>query len=117
MDTPSGAALHSDDDAARSEAARLMGKSRTEAKVTAARANVAKAAEARRGKPMSEEHRQKLREAYQARRMAQGLDTVPAEPTEKRRPGRPRKQETPEEGTAEPAVKRGKGRPRKDRTQ
>ena len=99
MDTEkTGAALHGEDATARKSAASLMGQARTEKKIAAARVNVERATEARRGVPMSEAHKAKLRDAYAARRQreqeeraALGLDTViVAEP--KRPRGRPKKQ-------------------------
>lgn len=56
-----------DDDSARSEAARMMGRSRSPRKVETARANAAKAAAARTGKPMSQEQKDKIGATMKAR--------------------------------------------------
>ena len=102
-----GANLRAEDSEARSFAAQMLGSVRTERKTATSRANAAKATEARRGKPMTEEHKAKLRQAYLARREAQGITT---EAKQARPVGRPRK-EPPADGTTTP--KRGRGRPRK----
>jgi hypothetical protein len=110
MDTP-GADMHGDDPEARREAARLMGKARSERKIQAARA----VAESRRGTKWTEEQKAQLRIAQAARRERERLAREAAGAgavvgTEKQRPGRPRTR--PE--TADPdAPKRGPGRPRK----
>ena len=95
-----GVDLQGGTEEARREAASMMGKAKTERKSASSRANIAKATAARQGKPMSEEHKEKLREAYRIRqekewqeKLAQG--DLPPEPKEKRKPGRPKK-ETPE---------------------
>lgn len=68
-----GQVMHGDDAESRREAARMMGKARTEKKIAASRANVVRASEANRGKSPSEETRQKLREAQAARRERERL--------------------------------------------
>lgn len=112
---PIGANLQGGDEEARKKAASMMGKARTERKYAAAVANAQK----RKGKPLSEEHKAKLREAQQERRereqverAALGLDA--AEGTEKKPVGRPRKATTAGD-THSP--KRGRGRPKKSETQ
>ena len=112
MDTENtaGQALHSDDPDARRQAAALMGAARTERKSQSSRENVKAATEARRGKPMSEEHKAKIA----ATRLAQEAARKQAAPVianvEKKPPGRPRKDHADVETAGE---KRGRGRPRK----
>ena len=91
-----GASLRGDDADARKQAASLMGQARTDRKIEAARENVAKATEARRGKPMSEEHKNKIAAARLAGEAArrQARPSLPV--AEKRGPGRPKKQEETE---------------------
>ena len=111
MDTEkSGAALHGEDEAARSEAARMMGRARTERKAQAARLNGAK-------NTFTDETRAKLREAQAARRererqerAAAGIVEVVKEP---KKPGRPAKIKPDVE--AQP--KRPRGRPKKQNEQ
>lgn len=104
-----GADLQGGDAEARTEAARTLGSIRTERKSESSRANAAKATEARKGKPMSDAHKEKLRLAYHARMEA--TDKT-AQTTDKKPVGRPRKVQT--EATANDTPKRGRGRPRKD---
>jgi hypothetical protein len=75
------------------QAMSVIGRARTEKKIAAARAT----AEARKGKPLSEEHKAKLKESQRLRRerekeerAALGLDA----PQEKKPRGRPKKTET-----------------------
>jgi len=109
-----GARLHSLASDARSEAARLMGQSRTERKVEAARLNIQRAVEARRGQPMSEEHKARIAATRQAQETARKLAAPQAaraaDQEPKRGPGRPRKAHAEE---ATDGVKRGRGRPKK----
>ena len=96
-----GAELQGADEEARKQAASLMGKARTEKKSSASRANVTKAQDAIRGKPISEDHKAKLREAQRLRREREKAEWLAsggtfAEPAPKRKPGRPKKSETPE---------------------
>ena len=106
-----GAQMHDADAEARREAARAMGRARTERKIAAARA----VAESRRGVLWTEEQKAKLREAQKERRERERLarltagEVEPDTAAEKRPVGRPRKQTT-EEGTA---PKRPVGRPKK----
>ena len=58
-----GADLHNSDEEARRQAARMLGSIRTERKAESSRQNAAK----RRGIPLSEEHKAKLREAQRIR--------------------------------------------------
>ena len=80
-----------------------IGRRTSERKTAAARAN----AEKRRGQPLSEEHKAKLKEAQAARRERERSEQVASgmaspEPQEKRKPGRPRKSEPGKtEGTQE----------------
>ncbi len=71
-------------------------------------------AEKRKGLPLSEEHKSRLREAQQARRereLAERVASGIVETTGEKKPvGRPRKQADPQ-GEATP--KRGRGRPKK----
>lgn len=97
-----GAELQGADEEARSQAASLMGKARTEKKISASRANVTKAQDAIRGKPISEDHKAKLREAQRLRRerekaewLASGGSSTESDP--KRKPGRPKKTDAPQE--------------------
>ena len=89
------------------EAMRLLGRSRSPRKMDALAEN--------RAKLSTEESRQKQSEAQKARRQrereALGIDTTP---TEKRPPGRPRKEQSTD---ADAAPKRGRGRPRKETAQ
>ena len=113
METP-GKDMHDPAAEARREAARALGQARTPAKAKAARENAA----ARRGVPLSEEHREKIRAAQEARwekyraKKAEQAATLP--PVEQKRRGRPR-QEQPAELDTTP--KRGRGRPRKETAQ
>ncbi|GDX40805.1 hypothetical protein LBMAG21_10970 [Armatimonadota bacterium] len=103
-----GANLQGGDTDARTEAARMLGSIKTERKTETSRANAAKATEARKGKPMSDAHKEKLRQAYQARRIASG---VAVQPADKKPVGRPRKAQA--EAIANDTPKRRRGRPRK----
>ncbi len=81
-----------DNQTARSEAARMMGKSRSTRKVETARENQRKATAARTGKPMSAEHKQKIKEALKlhwdtVRASQEALEGKAEEP--KRPRGRP----------------------------
>jgi hypothetical protein len=88
------------------EAMRILGSAKTPAKRDAVLENLAKA----NAQPMTEERRQKLRDAQAARRererMAKG---VTQETAEKRSPGRPRTTAAPDPT----APKRPRGRPKK----
>lgn len=98
-----GQAMHSDDAEARRQAAAMMGSARTARKTAAARLNVARATEARRGKPMSEEHKAKLRASYQARNrqeIADREDGTTEQAQESNRSGRPKQQGEEEAGQA-----------------
>ena len=111
MDTENtaGQVLHSDDPDARRQAAALMGAARTERKSQSSRENVKAATEARRGKPMSEEHKAKIAATRLAQEAAR-KQAAPAVASEKKPPGRPRKERADVEPIGE---KRGRGRPRK----
>lgn len=65
-ETTSGAALHNEDADARKEAARLLGQSRSEAKIRAARENGRKGGRPK-GIPVSEETRKKMSESKKTR--------------------------------------------------
>lgn len=112
-----GADLHGDDADARKEAARMMGRARTERKVNASRANAAKAAESRIGKTFTDEQRVKLKEAQRLRRereqAAREASGVAVPSAEKRPPGRPRKVQPEQTTETAPQPQRGRGRPRK----
>ena len=104
-----------DEEEAIRQAMSILGARRTDRKIESATKNIARANAA----PMTEERRAKIREAQQARRererAALGADAVP---TEKRPPGRPRKQqEAGSVADCDTAPKRGRGRPRKKLTQ
>lgn len=104
-----GANLQGGSEDSRKEAARLMGRARTERKVVSGRENMAKA----RLRLADEDVRAKLREAQKARRereLAERVASGIVETTEKKPVGRPRKQADPQ---AEATPKRGRGRPKK----
>ena len=110
-----GADLQGGTEEARRQAASMMGSARTEKKTASSRENAAKAAEARRGSKWTEEQRAKLREAQSARREREKQERMERGEVvntagEKRKPGRPKKEET---GTAIDALKRPVGRPKK----
>ena len=87
-----GADLHGDDADARKEAARMMGRARTERKVNASRVNAAKAAESRIGKTFTDEQRAKLKEAQRLRREREAQESGVAVQNPETKPvGRPRK--------------------------
>jgi len=67
-------------------------------------------AEKRKGMPLSEEHRAKLKEAQRLRREREQATGVAVQTTEKKAVGRPRKAHP--EQTTETAPKRGRGRPK-----
>ena len=106
-----GADLHGDDADARKEAARMMGRSRSERKIEAAR----RVAESRRKENLTEEQVNKLRESQRLRRerepAAREASGVAVQTADKKAVGRPRKVQT--EATANDAPKRGRGRPPK----
>jgi|SRR5579884_1763753 len=107
IQTP-GQALHSDEADARSEAARMLGRVRSERKAAAARANGAKGGT----HAFTEETRAKLRAAQQARRERERqARTAETPPVEKRPVGRPKTRPV-----VESAEKRPVGRPRKQAT-
>ena len=116
-DAQAGKAMHSDNAADRKQAAAVMGAARTERKSSASRENIKVATEARRGKPMSEEHKAKIAATRQAQEAAR-KQAAPVEGAEKKGPGRPRK-EAPGVKAAnvvpneEAGAKRGRGRPKK----
>jgi hypothetical protein len=94
MDKP-GADIRAEDENARKEAARLMGSVTSERKKKTSAENAKKSAQARTGRPLSEEHRAAQRAAQQARRRAERIaQGLPPEPEEKpKRPrGRPKKE-------------------------
>jgi len=106
-----GKQIHDSSAEIRSAAARAMGQARTPAKIQAAQETAA----ARRGIPLTEEHREKIREKQIARwekiREAKAASPgVEAVPKEKKRMGRPPK---PIDPNAVAAPKRGRGRPPK----
>lgn len=99
MDTSNaGASLHDDDEAARREAARLMGSVRSERKAAAVRENGKKGG----AHEFTEATRAKLRDAQAARRERERQEREAAEvgipPAPKAKRGRPRKQQA--EGAA-----------------
>lgn len=106
----SGGAMHDTDAGKRREAARELGSARTEKKAEAARQNAA----LRRGKPLSDEHKEKLRQAQAARREREKAlaDSDVTAVVEKRPTGRPRTRPI-----AETTEKRPVGRPRKAKEQ
>lgn len=85
-----GRDMHSGNEEARRLAASLMGSATTERKREAVRANVAKATAARTGKPMSEEHKQKIADARRKQEQERKQQAGAQEPTERRRAGRPK---------------------------
>jgi hypothetical protein len=115
IERPAGQLLHSVDDETRSEAARLMGSSRSERKAVAARINQQRAATALRGKPLEEAHREKLRQAALARweriRAKQAATRGDELPVEKRKAGRPRKAQDIETAVSSDTAPQ-QGRPR-----
>ncbi len=106
-----GADLHGDDADARKEAARMMGRSRSERKIEAAR----RVAESRRKENLTEEQVNKLRESQRLRRereqAAREASGVAVQTIEKKAVGRPRKAQA--DTVANDAPKRGRGRPPK----
>ena len=95
-----------------------MGKARTEKKVAASRVNASRAAESRRGVPVSDEHKAKLKAAQQARREREkqeraALGIAPAI-VEKKKTGRPAKVKPEQDSAAE---KRPRGRPKRQDAQ
>lgn len=69
-------------------------------------------AEKRKGMPLSEEHKMRLREAQRLRREREAQEAGVAVQTADKKPvGRPRKVQA--EATANDSPKRGRGRPRK----
>lgn len=109
METSHGAELHNPDEEARKQAARMLGSIRTERKAESSRQNAAK----RRGVPLSEEHRAKLKEAQRLRREREQATGVAVQNTEKKPVGRPRKTQPEQTTETAPQQKRGRGRPRK----
>jgi hypothetical protein len=103
-----GKHIRDDSEETRREAAAAMGRARTPAKIRAARETAA----ARRGVPLSEEHREKIRVAQEARwekyraEKAAAAAANPVPPKEPKRIGRPPKPVDPD------AVKRSRGRPK-----
>ena len=92
------------------EAMRIIGSAKTPAKRDAVLENLAKA----NAQPMTEERRQKLRDAQAARRERERTaNSVAPEMTEKRPPGRPRTTPAPDHN----APKRPRGRPKKQDAQ
>ncbi|MCW3050852.1 MAG: hypothetical protein JWN14_22 [Chthonomonadales bacterium] len=76
------------------QARSILGSIKTEKKTASSRANIVHATEARTGATLSEEHKQKLREAQAARRQREKAQRDAAAPPAPKRPrGRPRKQE------------------------
>lgn len=108
-----GADLHGDDADARKEAARMMGRSRSERKIEAAR----RVAESRRKENLTEEQVNKLRESQRLRRereqAAREASGVAVQTAEKKPVGRPRKAQAEATANDAPQQKRGRGRPRK----
>ena len=98
-DNTPGNDLQGGDDDARRAAAALMGKSRTDKKIAAARINVARATDTLRGVPISEEHKAKLKVAQKERREREKQERAALSPDtapEPKRPrGRPSKQKEP----------------------
>lgn len=95
-----GEELQSDDVVARREAARMMGRAKTEKKSAASRANMEKLNIQRKGQAFSEEHKEKLKAAQAARRererIAKSVVMPEADVAPKRPRGRPRKSEGPQ---------------------
>jgi hypothetical protein len=92
-----------DAEAERREAAAKMGRAKTPAKIAAAQATAA----ARRGVPLSEEHKAKIADRARERWATVHAQAGPVQVAEKKRPGRPRKEIAPDAPT------RGRGRPKK----
>lgn len=112
-DELNGADLRADDDKARSEAGRMLGKIDRGNRLANAERSLQIIAEKRaaNGGKLTEEHRQAIADA-QKRRWEERKASMPvAEPTEKRAPGRPRK-EPVAVASVETEPKR-RGRPRK----
>src|SRR5437879_4878578 len=91
------------------QAMSIIGRARTEKKIAAARATAA----SRRGSTWTEDQKEKQKEAQAARREREkqeriALGLAETDPTEKKRPGRPRTRPI-EEGP-----KRPRGRPKKN---